>query len=186
MQEAFDDAAGGRTRVVLIGGESGIGKTRLADEAARRAAIEGAMIAWGRCQEDVGMPALWPWEQVLRATAAAHAGAPSIAALLEQHDESVDEVLPDFARFRLYNLVASTLHDRAATQPTVVVLDDLQWADPSSLRLLRYLAVELTAARLLIIATFHESGARGPGPLHAALADLVRHTKVARASRSIP
>jgi DNA-binding SARP family transcriptional activator len=180
LQEAYADAAAGRTRVVLIGGEPGVGKTRLADEAARRVANDGATIAWGRCQEDVGMPALWPWEQVLRATATTSSAATSIAALLDQPDTPVDSTVPDFARFRLYNLFASTLQERASRAPTVVILDDLQWADPSSLRLLRYLAVELSTASLLIVATFHEPGVRGPGPLQAALADLVRHTKVAR------
>jgi DNA-binding SARP family transcriptional activator len=178
LQDAFDDVAGGRTRVVLIGGEPGVGKTRLAVEATRRCA-DAAIASWGRCHEDAGMPALWPWEQVLRGSA--RNGDPtSVADLLARSDAPVDQTTPELARFRLYDLVAATLHERASAQPIVVVLDDLQWADPSSLRLLRYLAVELTTARVLVVATFHESAARDAGPLHAALADLVRHAKVAR------
>ena len=64
------DARGGRGRVVLVAGEPGIGKTRLAEEAARRAAAAGMGVAWGRCHEGDGAPALWPWAQVVRQLAA--------------------------------------------------------------------------------------------------------------------
>jgi predicted ATPase len=63
-------ARGGRGRVVLVAGEPGIGKTRLAEEAARRAAAAGMQVAWGRCHEGDGAPALWPWAQVVRQLAA--------------------------------------------------------------------------------------------------------------------
>jgi len=57
------------TRLFLLVGEAGIGKTRLADELARRAVAGGAQVLWGRCWEGDGAPAYWPWTQVLRAYA---------------------------------------------------------------------------------------------------------------------
>jgi DNA-binding SARP family transcriptional activator len=58
--------AAGRGRVVLVAGEPGIGKTRLAEEVARQAAGGGSGVAWGRCAEEQGAPPFWPWVQVLR------------------------------------------------------------------------------------------------------------------------
>src|SRR4029453_19143086 len=61
------DAAAGRGGVVLVGGEAGIGKTRLAEELAVQAPARGALVLWGRCWEGEGAPAFWPWVQVVRA-----------------------------------------------------------------------------------------------------------------------
>jgi predicted ATPase len=60
------DATSGRGRFFVLGGEPGIGKTRLADEFSTRAKAEGALALWGRCWEAGGAPAYWPWIQSLR------------------------------------------------------------------------------------------------------------------------
>src|SRR5262245_26512063 len=65
---ALDDALAGRGRLVLLEGEPGIGKTRLADELAARARERGAGVLWGRCWEAGGAPAYWPWVQATRAS----------------------------------------------------------------------------------------------------------------------
>jgi eukaryotic-like serine/threonine-protein kinase len=62
----LDAAVAGRGRVVLLAGEPGIGKTRLAEELAARATARGALVLWGRCWEAEGAPAFWPWVQVVR------------------------------------------------------------------------------------------------------------------------
>ena len=62
----LDAAVGGRGGVVLLAGEPGIGKTRLAEELAARAMARGAVVLWGRCWEGAGAPAFWPWVQVIR------------------------------------------------------------------------------------------------------------------------
>ena len=63
---AFDDGRSGRGRLVLLTGEAGIGKSRLADELAGHAQAAGANVLWGRCWEAGGAPAYWPWVQALR------------------------------------------------------------------------------------------------------------------------
>jgi eukaryotic-like serine/threonine-protein kinase len=63
----LEAAAGGRGGVVLVAGEPGIGKTRLAEELATQATARGALVLWGRCWEGEGAPAFWPWIQVVRA-----------------------------------------------------------------------------------------------------------------------
>ena len=63
----LDSAAAGRGGVVLVAGEPGIGKTRLAEERATQATAHGALVLWGRCWEGEGASAFWPWVQVVRA-----------------------------------------------------------------------------------------------------------------------
>ena len=70
LERVLAGAQGGRGCVVLVAGEPGIGKTRLAEEVARRAAAAGMQVAWGRCHEGDGAPALWPWAQVVHQLAA--------------------------------------------------------------------------------------------------------------------
>jgi predicted ATPase len=63
----LDAALAGSGGVVLLGGEPGIGKTRLAEELAAQATACGVLVLWGRCWEGEGAPAFWPWIQVVRA-----------------------------------------------------------------------------------------------------------------------
>jgi AAA ATPase domain len=62
----LDATADGRGGVVLVAGEPGIGKTRLAEELAAQATTRGALVLWGRCWEGEGAPAFWPWIQIVR------------------------------------------------------------------------------------------------------------------------
>lgn len=134
-------AAGGTGGVVLLSGEPGIGKTRLAREAARRA--RGAVVSWGACRECEGAPPLWPWMQVLRWLGA----------------EMVTTRAADgpAARFQLFERVGQALRDSATTSPQIVVVDDLHRADEASLRLLAYLGETLWPVRLGMIVTFRNT-----------------------------
>src|SRR5579864_1043399 len=138
---ALDDALAGQGRLLLIGGEPGIGKSRLADELAARATERGARAVWGRCWEAGGAPAFWPWVQSLRSLIHdqdarelreyAGASAYDIAQLVPDFPVPAGDrmppatVDPDAARFRLFDSVATFLRNLSAQVPTMLVLDDL-------------------------------------------------------------
>jgi predicted ATPase len=186
----LDAAVGGRGGVVLLAGEPGIGKTRLAEELAAQATARGALVLWGRCWEGEGAPAFWPWVQVIRGyvqasdpTALRHdmgAGAADIAQVVP----AVGACLPDLptpppiepaaARFRLFDSLAGFLRAAAARRPLLLVLDDLHWADAPSLALLRFVSRELEDAGPLVLGSYRHAEVDRGHPLLATLADLTR------------
>ena len=172
LRAAVDDAHAGRSRVVLIAGEPGIGKTALAEDAAARAGAAGAFVAWGTGWEGEGAPAYWPWIQIIRSYAAGVStgdlladlgeGAADIARLVPEvggrflslsHNEQVD---PDRARFRLFDNVAAFLRAAAARRPMCLILDDLHWADRSSLELLAFFTRASRDARVAVVGTYRD------------------------------
>ena len=182
----------------LLAGGPGIGKSRLAYEAAARARDRGIKVAWGRCWEAGGAPAYWPWIQALRACVRgldgeqlrAHlgAGAPFVAQIVTE----VAEILPDVrlpppmeaegARFRLFDAVAAFLRNAGAGQPLMLVLDDLHAADAPSILLLRFAARELGDARVLVLGAYRDIELDRGHPLTVALAELSREP----ATRHVP
>ena len=168
---AARDGAGG---VLLVSGEPGAGKTRLAGWAAGVAVAAGMRRGWGWASEDEGSPPYWPFRQAMR-------GVEGIGPVV------FDVVLPDRRaetvaqeRFRLFELVADVL--RAAAEPAglLLVLDDMQWADPASLGLLVHLARGLADSRLLVVASYRDTETAGRQPLLNALAALTREATVTR------
>src|ERR1700722_16292538 len=67
FRSAFERMLAGRSQLILISGEPGIGKTRCAEALAEMAEDQGALVLWGRCHEEAGAPPYWPWAQILRA-----------------------------------------------------------------------------------------------------------------------
>jgi DNA-binding SARP family transcriptional activator len=178
------DAARGAGGVLVVGGEPGIGKTRLAEFAAELATERGFAVAWGRCVEDA--PAFWPWVQ------AAKTLDPAIADRLAgggrdggpnkdqgRFGQSADDAAarpgggdPDTARFVLHDSVARAMERRAAKSPVLIVLEDAHWADAATLKLLAYLGGDLHRVPLLVLVTVrHERQRRA---LTEALAELTR------------
>jgi DNA-binding SARP family transcriptional activator len=196
LEGVLAGARGGRGRVVLVAGEPGIGKTRLAEEAARRAAAAGMGVAWGRCPEGDGAPALWPWAQVVRQLAAEF-GPGQLAAMLGPSAAWLGPLLPELAepsrpagprpvadlgaaRFRLNQAVAGLLRRAAETRPLLVVVDDLHWADVPSLSLLAFLAAELKDSRLAVVGTYRDVEVVAVRPLAETLGALAREPVVER------
>jgi hypothetical protein len=157
---ALEDAMAGHARVLALAGEPGIGKTACAEQLASLAARRGCGVAWGACSEDEGAPAYWPWRRALR-----EAGADPAALFAGSLEESGS---PEEGRFRLFEAVVAFLDRAAAERPLVLVLDDLHWADPSSLQLLVHCARELRDQRILVLLTHRAA----PESLRDALARL--------------
>jgi DNA-binding SARP family transcriptional activator len=195
LMAGLDDAFAGRGRLFLLVGEPGIGKSRLADELSFQARARGARVLVGRCWEAGGAPAYWPWVQSMRLYVRETppellrpqlgAGAAALATLLpELHELFPDvgeplELESESARFRLFEAASDFLKRIAQTCPLVLVLDDLHAADEPSLLLLRFLARELGAGRMLVVGACRNVDPTPTHALTAALTELGRE-RVAR------
>jgi tetratricopeptide (TPR) repeat protein len=198
LLEALDEAGSGRGRVVLIGGEPGIGKSRLADELATRARDRGAQVMWGRAWEDAGAPPYWPWVQALRAWLRATArddvrrdvgsGVVDVVQILPELRDLFPDLPPppnsatESARFQLFDSSTTLLRNIAQARPLLVVLDDLHAADTPSIVLLRFLATQLADMSVLVVGTYRDVELTPDHPLTSALADVAREP-VARVMR---
>ena len=191
----LDDAFAGRGRLFLLGGEPGIGKSRLAEELVARAGGRGARVLIGRCWEAGGAPAYWPWVQSFRAyvretdmaalRSQLGAGAADLAAIVPELRQRFPD-LPEppspeseGARFRLFEAASSLLLIATRDRPVVLVLDDLHAADEPSLLLLRFVAREIAASRVLLVCAYRDVDPTLRDPLSSALAELVREPHTA-------
>jgi len=187
---AFEESVQGRGRLVLVSGEPGIGKTRLADELTAVARDRGARVLWGRCWEAGGSPAYWPWVQSIRSyirdvdpdvlRALMQGGASDIARMLPEVQDVFEELAPppevdpETARFRLFDAVTTLLKRAGQRQPLVVILDDLHAADTPSLLLLRFLGNELHQARIIVMCTYRDTELDPQHPLTRDALELTR------------
>jgi AAA ATPase domain len=157
--------------LAAVTGEPGIGKTRLAEAAADRAA--GFEVIWTWCPSAAGGAPLRPWSRVVRTLAAGHAaaarlvaGSPFLAALAgPARDPGGDAADPEGARSQLSFDLAEVI--AAAARPVLVVIDDAHQADASSLRLLADLAPALRAMPAVVLVTARDGGRAWRGRLDA-------------------
>ncbi|MFZ6005246.1 MAG: ATP-binding protein [Actinomycetota bacterium] len=158
----LDSVAGGNASIVVVTGEAGVGKTALLDAAARRADDRGFAVAIGRCSASESPP-YWPWPRVLRR--------------LGGSDEQLSR--PDVAgRPALFAAAADRLEQASDERPVFVALDDLQWADESSLALGSFLAAATAGLRIALAFGVRDEAVDMASPLMEWLgalpADVVR------------
>jgi len=190
LRSALHEARSGRGRLVMLVGEPGSGKTETAAQLVTYARLVEAETLQAQCYEGEGAPAYWPWLQVLRAYARERdaetlrplmgPGAADIAQLVPEVAERFPELppppalAPEQARFRLFDSINTFLKQAARLRPLVLILDDLHWADRSSLLLLEFLAREMPDARLLVVGTYRDVELGRQHPLAQTLGELSR------------
>jgi predicted ATPase/tetratricopeptide (TPR) repeat protein len=189
---AWKDAVARHGKLVLLAGDPGIGKTRLADEFAGRVASSEGRAIWGRCWEDGGAPPYWPWIEILRELIR-DCDSPRLAELIETRAPFFSQLLAgsrsisrtsesavalplsaDEARFRLFDSVCLFLREAATAQPLMLILDDMHAADAPSLLLLHFLARQLVSARVLLVATYRDAEVRRSPDASQFLGELSR------------
>jgi class 3 adenylate cyclase len=192
---AWKETLEGARRAVLVSGEPGIGKTRIVTEVVRVAHDRGAIVLWGRCDEELGAP-FAPFAEALRHYVVMSAPERVRAELGPLGGELV-RIVPELSarvpglaepmradadteRFRLFDGVADLLAEMSAAQPVVLVLDDVHWADKPSLLLLRHLLRATAPMRLFVLATYRDTDLDRSHPLADLLADLRRQPGVER------
>jgi class 3 adenylate cyclase len=195
LRRLWKEAQTGEGRLALVGGEPGIGKTRLTAELAEAAHAEGAVVLGGQCDEDLGVP-YQPFVEALRQYVT-HAPdlrlgryPGELVRLVPEIAERVSglpELLhsdPETERYRLFDAVASWLGAVAGEAPVLVVLDDLQWAAKPTLLMLRHALRPADPMRLLVLVTYRDTEVGRDHPVGELFADLRRRTGVERLSIS--
>jgi predicted ATPase len=178
---------GSGPRLAYLCGDPGIGKTRLAAEFARAAYRTGAIVLAGRCDREQIVP-YQPFAEALKHLVAAiptgtlraitGSRAPDLARLVPQLGDRLPGLAPpsaagpETARYRLFEGVTTMLVALSRAAPVVLLIDDLQWADSSTLALLRHLMRNAGQAPRLVVAACRESEVGAGRPLTAVLADL--------------
>ena len=188
-------AAGGGREVLLVSGEAGQGKTTLMAEAARAAFDQGALVLFGHSEEDLASP----YQLVAEALGhyIAHVSDDQLPTLVGEHGSELVRLVPTLAgrlpdlpasratdadteRFLLFAAVLALLATVSEHQPVVLVLDDLQWADPGSLLLLRHFASSDQSLPVLVLGNYRDDELPHSDALRSLLAALHRQNGVSR------
>jgi DNA-binding SARP family transcriptional activator/tetratricopeptide (TPR) repeat protein len=191
LDECWAEAITGTRRLVLLAGDAGIGKTRLAAEIAQRAHEDGALVLYGRFDEQ----ALAPYQPVVEMVRGWSSGASleplkdrvgiraaDLAILFGEFGPppgDTGEPGPhghdgDGRRLRFFDAVAALLGEAGASAPLVLAFDDLHWADRPTLQLLRHLVRSPQPRRALILGTYRDAEVEPGSPLHELIGDVRR------------
>jgi DNA-binding CsgD family transcriptional regulator/tetratricopeptide (TPR) repeat protein len=194
LEEVWAGVLEGRRQVVFIGGEPGVGKTRLAAEVATALHGDGAAVLWGACHPDLDVPYrpfVTALEQLLidaeEGAFAAVLGDSSRQLLrltpeVRRHRPELQEPTPDEreSRLALFGAVQELLVSLCEERPVAVVLEDLHWAAAPTLQLVAHLVRSTPRARLLLLVTHRTTAPDRSDELTYTIADLYRHDGVTR------
>lgn len=197
LASAWQSALAGGIHAMLISGEPGVGKTRLAGEWAHQAYEDGAIVLYGRSDEDLGAP-YQPFAEALRSLVPCIGanrlrgirGTESLLALIPGLSEMLPDLSappgadPDTERYALFDAVVALMELASASAPVVLILDDLHWAAKPTLLLLRHLLRFGDHTRVQIVGTYRSTDLDRSHPLAAMLADLHRGGTASRVALS--
>jgi DNA-binding NarL/FixJ family response regulator len=188
LEAALTDAAAGRPSLVFVAGESGVGKTRILDEAARRAKTAGGRLLSGDCVE-LGEGEL-PYAPIVAALRPlARDGHPALDALPDGARAELTRLLPGLglpslppvetedvgaAQSRLFEALLSLLEELGSEHAVVLMIEDLHWADRSTRNFLTFLARSLCRERVLVVGSYRPDELHRRHPLRPLLAELER------------
>jgi class 3 adenylate cyclase/tetratricopeptide (TPR) repeat protein len=198
LERTLDQAARGRGGVVLVGGEPGVGKTRLAEEIALRAQQRGMLTFIGHCYEMEGALPYSPFVEILEATAETISAdmfreimgdsAPELARFAPQIKKMFPDIPPpadlpaEEDRRYTFNSISRYMRRAAAEAQIMLTLDDLHWGDDATLLLLEHLALNLQDVPVVIIGTYRDVELAVGRPLARTMELLVRQRAAQRLS----
>jgi DNA-binding CsgD family transcriptional regulator len=171
LREELAAAIGGRGRLVLVGGEAGIGKTALARDLIGAADDLGCRVLAGSCYDLTSTPPYGPWLALFEGCQRDPSLPTPPAALAGGRLAPVSDQAALFAEVRQF------LAELAATRPALVLLEDLHWADPASIDLLRYVGPHLRYWPLLLLATYRVDELAPGRPFAHQIPALVREAE---------
>lgn len=194
LERAFADAVVGRGAVAIVSGPAGIGKTRLVEHFAALADARGARVLFGRNRVEEGVPPFWLWVQILRQLLDAEDARPLLREVAERSAE-LAELLPELggergakratrssdserSRFLVFDAVSRALAQVSRGRPLLIVLEDLQSADPPSLRLLEHFAFEIASESILILASLRDEFRERGNPVDRTLGVLRKQERL--------
>jgi DNA-binding CsgD family transcriptional regulator/tetratricopeptide (TPR) repeat protein len=184
LRALLDDAAAGRAVTALVGGDAGVGKSRLVAEVMAVAGRSGFTVLCGQCAEIGDSVPYLPFADAFR-TAPSHIeqavkARPVLARLLPDGGEPAQGTDPSsMARQQMFGAVLGALAELAATSPLLLVLEDLHWADATTRHLVTFLARMLRGERVAIIGTYRTDDLHRRHPLGEVVAELGRLPSVA-------
>jgi DNA-binding CsgD family transcriptional regulator len=175
LRDHLTAAVNGRGSLVLIGGEAGIGKTALAEVVCQEASERGALVLVGRSFDFTETPPYGPWVEAIGRYRQTD-GLPPLPAAFTQRGI----IGPVTSQAALFQQIADFLGALTVAHPVVLLLDDLHWADPASLDLLRVTARATASLPLLLLTTYRADELTRRHPLYALLPVLVREANATR------
>src|SRR6516165_3781577 len=167
LRDWWTSVRDGDSRLLLVDGDSGIGKTRLVGDLARAVEEEGSLVLWGRCDEDPVAPfqpfaeALGRYFQVVSADQISQMPDWQLTELsrlvvrLREHVPTFEEATdPDSERFRFFEAVTATLGELSSDGSVLLIVDDLHWADRPTLLLLRHVLRNVEHSKLGVVGMY--------------------------------
>ena len=171
LREELAATLSGHGRLILLGGEAGIGKTTLARDLAQDAAARGGCVLTGHCYDLTNTPPYGPWLDLV----ATYAPDPTLPSPPVAFAGGILERVTDQAA--LFADVRRFFAELSSTRSILVLLEDLHWADPASLELLRHVAPHLRQWSILLLATYRVDELTRRHPFSQQLPALVREAE---------